>query len=338
MGKTATSATLETKLTNNIFTIAYTYDILYIVIGIVRKGYNIKDTNSNNNKPNLPENIRKSIKPLSKLNLIDNFLFSTIMENSENAKKLARLIVKRATGRELDNFTVEMQKELNGVDTDRRGIRIDVLVKVDDGTDIIKEVYDIEPNAYYEKDLAKRNRYYNALMNSKLLHTGDEFSSLPELITIWILAYDPFGEGKVMYTIKNIVEENPDIVYNDGVTTLILNAKGKGSGNEELEKLLELFVDTDKEVNDIELKDIQNIVKSIKGDAKVGERYMTLGTTLYYEKKMSYDEGVQVGEERGIQIGEERGVQIGKDQMSANLLELGVDPAIIKQAMETKNH
>ena len=268
------------------------------------------------------------------------------MEKPENAKKLARLIVKRSTGRELDTFTVEMQKELNGVDTDKRGIRIDVLVKVDDETETIKEVFDIEPNAYYEKDLAKRNRYYNALTDSKLLHSGDEFGSLPELITIWILAYDPFGEGRVIYTIKNIVAENPDIVYNDGITTLILNAKGSGSGNEELEKLLDFFVDTDKEVKDIELLDIQNIVKSIKGDAKVGERYMTLGTTLYYEKKMSYDEGkdagmdmgIRIGEERGIQIGEERGIRIGKDQMSENLLDLGVDPAIIKQAMEVKDN
>ena len=197
-------------------------------------------------------------------------------------------------------------------------------------------IYKEPKNAYYEKDLAKRNRYYNALTDSKLLHTGDEFDSLPELISIWILPYDPFGKGGIIYTIKNIVTEYPGVVYNDGITTMILNAKGKGSGNEELERLLEFFVDTDKEVTDTELLDIQNIVKTIKGDAKVGERYMTLGTTLYYEKKMSYDEGIQIGEERGIQIGEERGIQIGEEHMAEKLLGLGVDPAIIKQAMEIK--
>jgi hypothetical protein len=63
-------------------------------------------------------------------------------------------------------------------------------------------------------------------------------------------------------------------------------------------------------------------------DAKVGERYMTLGTTLYYEKKMSYDEG----KETGIQLGEEQ----AKEHITEKLLELGVDPAIIKQAMEIK--
>ena len=32
-----------------------------------------------------------------------------------------------------------------------------------------------------------------------------------------MLKTNPFGEGKVMYTIKNIVTENPDIVYNDDI-------------------------------------------------------------------------------------------------------------------------
>ena len=94
--------------------------------------------------------------------------------------------------------------------------------------------------------------------------------------------------------------------------------------------------------------DIQNIVKSIKGDAKVGERYMTLGTTLYYEKKMSYDEGIQIGKEQGIQIGKERGIQIGKEQgiqigeeknkrLIEELIELGVSPELIEKAKETIN-
>ncbi|MBQ4069211.1 MAG: hypothetical protein IJC76_08170, partial [Lachnospiraceae bacterium] len=94
--------------------------------------------------------------------------------------------------------------------------------------------------------------------------------------------------------------------------------------------------DTDKEVTDTELLDIQNIVKTIKGDAKVGERYMTLGTTLYYEKKMSYDEG----KDAGIQIGEERGIQIGEEKnrkLIDELIELGVSPELIEKARETIN-
>jgi len=81
-------------------------------------------------------------------------------------------------------------------------------------------------------------------------------------------------------------------------------------------------------VTDTELLDIQNIVKTIKGDAKVGERYMTLGTTLYYEKKMSYDEG----KDAGIQIGEEK-----NRKLIDELIELGVSPELIEKARETIN-
>ena len=49
---------------------------------------------------------------------------------------------------------------------------------------------------------------------------------------------------------------------------------------------------------------------------------MSMQTVMYYEKKMSYEEG----EERGIQLGEERHAK--------KLEELGVDPDIIKQAMK----
>ena len=265
---------------------------------LFRKEQNII-TYSKDNNTNIPEYIRKSIKPLSKLNLIDNFLFSTLVENPKYAKKLAKIVIKRATGREINNFTVESQKEVNGINTDKRGIRIDVLIKVEGDKEEIKEVYDIEP---------------------------------PELITIWILQYDPFGKDKMIYTIKNIVDKNPDVVYNDGITTLILNANGKKFGNEALKNLLDFFVNTDKQVDDAELQEIQNIVKAIKGDAKVGERYMTLGSTLYYEKKMSFEEGREEGRGEALLLGEQQ-----QRKMEENLIALGVSPEIISKAKETIN-
>lgn len=46
------------------------------------------------------------------------------------------------------------------------------------------------------------------------------------MITIWILPYDPFGDDRIIYTIKNIAVENHDLVYNDGITKIILYTKG----------------------------------------------------------------------------------------------------------------
>ncbi len=253
------------------------------------------------------------------------------MENPNHAKELVKIIVKRATGRTLENFTVEAQKTFNGTDTDKHGICLDVLVKCSDAGNSVSSVYNIEPNTYYENDLAKRNRYYNALTDSKLLFSGDDFGTLPELISIWILSYDPFGDNRMSYSVKNFVTENPQLVYNDGVTTLYLNTKGKIGDNKDLFNLLNFLSNTnEKNAVDSELQGIQTIVNTIKGDSKVGERYMSMQTVMYYEKKMSYEEG----EEHGIQLGEKRGIQLAEERLAKKLTELGVDPDIIKQAME----
>ncbi|MBE5926092.1 MAG: Rpn family recombination-promoting nuclease/putative transposase [Lachnospiraceae bacterium] len=276
----------------------------------------------------MPDNVRPSIRPLSELNLIDNFLFSTLMENPEIAEKLTRIILKRTLGYVPEKFSIETQKKFNGIDMDKHGIHLDVLVKETDETNTVKTIYDIEPNVYYEKYIAKRNRYYNALVDVKLLNASAGYSTLPELTTIWILPYDPFGDKKMIYTIKNIVEENPDIVYNDGIKTIILNASAAIGSSGELENLLNFMVDSDKEDLDFELAEIKSAIQTIKGNSEVGEEYMSMQTAMYYEKKMSYEEG----EQRGIEIGERRGEQRGIENLTQRLLELGVDKEILEKA------
>lgn len=179
------------------------------------------------------------------------------MEDPEIAEKLVKIILKRTIGHIPNNITIESQKSYNGINTNKHGIHIDVLVKDSDNKDFVTTVYDIEPNAYREKNIAKRNRFYNALVDVRLLNSGDNYNLLPELITIWILPYDPFGKNKMIYTIKNIVEENPDIVYNDGMKTIILNASAAIEKNGELENLLNFMINSDTNNTDSELAEIQ---------------------------------------------------------------------------------
>ena len=282
-------------------------------IGISRKDLTI----SNQIFPILSDDVRRSIRPLADLNLIDNFLFSTLMENPEIAEKLVKIILKRTLGYIPKNISIESQKCYNGIDTNTHGIHIDVLVKDYDNSGSVKAVYDIEPNAYREKDIAKRNRFYNALIDAKLLSSGDNYSELPELITIWILPYDPFGANKIIYTIKNIVTENPDIVYNDGIKTIILNASAAIDKDGALEDLLNFMINSDIKDTDSELAEIQAAIHSIKGNPEVGENYMSIQNAMYYEKKISYEEG--------------------KDNLAKHLLELGVDKEIIEKAKALDN-
>lgn len=113
-------------------------------------------------------------------------------------------------------------------------------------------------------------------------------SNLP----IWILPYDPLGDDKMIYTIKNMVVENKDLVYNDGITKFILYTKGTKGGSKELEDLLTYLENTTlSNAVDKELLEFQEIVNNVKSKEDVGERYMTLQEMIDYEKRDSYDEG-----------------------------------------------
>ncbi len=238
-------------------------------------------------------------KTLEELNMMDAFLFDVSTEEPKAAAVIARTIVKRVTGHELKEFTLENQKQFLGTDISKRGIRMDLWVRESDngtkGKPVVR-LYDIEPNIYHDH-LPKRSRFYQAKVDAKELPTGTKFEKLPELVMIWILPYDPFGDDRMLYTVKNMVVENNELIYNDGVLKLFLYTKGKKGGSEELKALLKYFEETTQDnAVDAELKEIQEIVGTIKHSKKAEDRYMTLQEMIDH----SYDDGVRQGIQQGI--------------------------------------
>ena len=233
-------------------------------------------------------------KTLEDLNMMDAFLFDLFTEDPKAAAVIARTIVKRVTGHELKEFTLENQKQFIGTDLKKRGIRLDLWVRENDngtkGKPVVR-LYDIEPNIYHD-NLPKRSRFYQAKTDAKELPTGSKFEQLPELIMIWMLPYDPFGDDRMLYTVKNMVVENKELVYNDGVLKLFLYTKGKKGGSGELKNLLKYLEETTREnAVDEELLAIQDIVGTIKQSKKAEDRYMTLQEIIDH----SYEDGVQQG-------------------------------------------
>ena len=241
---------------------------------------------------------QKQIKKLEDLDIMDAFLFDKATSSVENAITISKVIIKRATGFDVKNIIVETEKQIPGTDLNKRGVRLDVYLTEEDrqaGKDILR-LFDIEPNNYYESDLPRRSRFYQSLIDSELLPTNTPFRSLPDIFMIWILPYDPFGDERMIYTVKNMVVENNQIVYNDGSTKLFLYTKGTKGGSKELKDLLTYFENTTlTNAVDEDLLEIQKIVDSVKADSRERERYMTLQEMMYYEKRDSYQEGIMEG-------------------------------------------
>ena len=221
----------------------------------------------------ISNNSKSGIRPLESLNVIDSFLFQEITEDEENAKFIAKLIIKRVTGVELTDITVEVEKSLHGIVTDKK------------------------------YNLPYRSRYYQSLTDAKYLGNSKKYIDLPEVITIWILEHDPFGGERIIYKVKNFIEEMPEMLYNDGVKRIFLYTKGKIGGTRELKNLLKYISESNpNNVVDTELEALHGLVDDIKHREGIGERYMTLGEMIEYERAESYENGVEAGRQEGMEI------------------------------------
>ena len=110
-----------------------------------------------------------------------------------------------------------------------------------------------------------------------------------------------FGQNQMLYTVKNYIEEFPELVYNDGVKKLFLYVGGELGGTEKLKSLLQYFSKSDtSNATDADLEHLHSIVENAKHKQEVGKRYMTLQDMIDYEKKESFEDGVAVGREEGM--------------------------------------
>ncbi len=205
---------------------------------------------------------------------------------------------------------------MKGINTNKHGIRMDVYTTETNENNCSTCVYDIEPNNYYEKDLPRRNRFYQSLIDSKLLPTDTPFSQLPDVFSIWILPYDPFGDNRMLYTVKNMVEENNQIVYNDGVTKIFIYTKGTVGGSQKLKDLLTFLENsTPTYAVDEELMAIQKIIDTVKCDSETRKRYMGIMGVIDYERRDAFEAGQLQGA-----ISNSKFMNLTKEQTKENIM------------------
>ena len=140
--------------------------------------------------------------------------------------------------------------------------------------------------------IPKRARYYHSRMDGRSLEAGKSYDKLPNTWVIFITSFDPFAEGRMVYTIRKRCIEVPDMEYDDGTTTLFLNVTGESTdASQDLKELLAYMRNTThaKAVNS-KLKEIQEGIDQIKTEPSVREAYMTLGDYIRAEREEAAEE------------------------------------------------
>ena len=270
------------------------------------------------------------MRKLEELNLVDDFLVNSLTSHQVYGEPAARCILECILGRKIRKLRIIPQHFIQGEDTDKHGIRMDVYLDEEDG-----ELFDLEPDKNSGEDdvddLPKRARFYHAKLDAGSLESGARYGALRNVFVIFIMTYDPFGADRMVYTIKNGCVEMPELPYEDGARTIFLYTKGtEGNPPENLRELLYYMEHTSKENAKTEgLLRLHEMVTAVKRDRKVGLAYM---------KSFEIEERIRrEGIDEGITQGIPQGVIKGKIEDILDILsDLGDVPSSLKKQITTQ--
>ena len=251
-------------------------------------------------------------KQLNDLTLLDRFLFASVMEDEETLELALSIIMGEEVHLRQPN---QVEKEFRTMPW-LRSIRLDVY-NVDDKN----RIYDAEVQEKNTGNLAKRSRFYQALIDSTLLAPGRDvsFHHLPESYLIMITPFDLWGYGKYRYTFRMRCEEQPDLYLEDGIGRIFLNTRGTNDGevNPELAELLHYMENSTDETAEMcrseKVRELHRRVSEVKASEEFGVKYMQAWEEKIYERMEGKEEGLAEGMEKGM----EKGRELGEKRVSA---------------------
>ena len=251
-------------------------------------------------------------KQLNELTVLDRFLFASVMEDDRSLELVLSIIMSEEITLRQPS---QVEKEFRTMPW-LRSIRLDVY-NVDDKN----RIYDAEVQEKNTGNLAKRSRFYQALIDSTLLAPGRDvsFHHLPESYLIMITPFDLWGYGKYRYTFRMRCEEQPDLYLEDGIGRIFLNTRGTNDGevNPELAELLHYMENSTDETAEMcrseKVRELHRRVSEVKASEEFGVKYMQAWEEKIYERMEGKEEGLAEGMEKGM----EKGRELGEKRVSA---------------------
>lgn len=278
---------------------------------------------------------KRNMVPLKELNLTDRFLFDEVMEDPQIHQDVLSIIF----GKEIPLLEKnETEKEMR-LSPRIRSIRMDVFA-----VDEEQKVYNTEMQAQRRNDLAKRSRYYQALVDTSLLDPGiPDYNLLNQSYIIMITPFDLFGYGKYRYTFVSKCLEEPECELGDGATRIFLNTRGKNE-DEVSKELIEFlhYVEhtTDGTAEGSESERIRRIhhrVCKVKSSEEIGVKYMQAWEERYYELEEAKQEGIYAGGQAKLEELVKKKLAKGKTpEEIADALEESLET--IEELIENMNH
>ena len=263
------------------------------------------------------------IKKYNELEFTDDFMFCKILTSRlDLCKELLELIL----GIKLKKVCLSESQKVIEMKYDSRGIRLDVYVDDENET-----IYDLEMQTTLKKDIPKRMRYYQGMIDLNLIQRGESFSKLKKSYIIFICTKDPFGKKLPIYTFENTCIQDKELILGDETTKVVVNPDSNRAGlSPEMNEFLNLL--QGKKPNKKATKLVREITEAVKNAKEHKEwevDYMTLQLKLQEEREEGREEGREQEILLCVQEGDisiERGAQklgISKSELICKMKKAG---------------
>lgn len=229
------------------------------------------------------------------LGLSNDFIFGKVMQDPALCKEM----LERILDIEIDHLEyLEPQKSMQE-SLETKGIRLDIYVRDDKNT-----IYNCEVQTTDTKELPKRSRYYQSMLDTQELEKGKFYSELPQSFIIFICTFDAFKLGRHKYTFEYRCVEDTDLPMGDEATKLFLNTEGIADDVSEPLKAFLNYMGGRETTEDGYVAKLKEALTIAKQNQKWRNEYMTL--------RMRDEENVR----KGVAIGEQtRTQEIARDML-----------------------
>ena len=232
------------------------------------------------------------MKKLQELNLCDDFLFFKVMQDTELCRELLEMIFEKPIRKVINQSEKSVKTNPKS-----RGIRLDVYLEGDD------KVYVVEMQQGKQKELPKRSRYYQSVMDVEWLAAGESVRTLRESFVIFICTFPVFDGKRHVYSFRNICMEDSRIQMGDGTSHIFISTRGEMNDiSPQMAEFLK-FVEN-SQISDCEMdyeftKRLKKKVSQVKSDKSQEVEYMTYETRL----RDKWEEGLETGRKEGLETG-----------------------------------
>jgi len=161
---------------------------------------------------------QKNLARIKAFRLLDDIFFNKCLEDARDCVELILRIILNMP----DLTVIEVRTQVSVDNLLNRSLRLDILA-----TDSTGARFNIEIQRSDTGAGQRRARFHSSMMDTHLLHKGQDFDALPETYVIFITENDVIGYGKPLYRIERWIEDI-GVRFMDGAHIVYVNGAYRG--------------------------------------------------------------------------------------------------------------